>query len=80
MVRGEPVVGGASHDPLVVAGWLCAVLLPLVGLVVGVVAVRKPDPVRTQGVLIVIVSLSVSLAWGMWALTLAGAGSLFFTS
>ena len=80
MLRDQPVLREASPDPLVVVGWVCAVLLPLVGFVVGSVVVRKPEPVRTQGVLILIVSLCVSLAWGMWALILAGAGSQFFTS
>ena len=55
---------------LVLAGWVLAVALPVVGLVLGVVTARRPEPVRTHGLVIIAISL---MGIVMWCLILAGA-------
>lgn len=50
----------AGHDGLVVAGWVTAILLPLVGFIIGVVLLSK----RTNhGVAMMIVSVVATLLW-----------------
>ena len=80
-MRNESVVARSLHSPLIAAGWVFAVVVPPVGLVIGVRALRKPfpQPLRAQAAAIVAVSLLGSL---MWALILTGAPAShgFFTS
>lgn len=66
-----PLVGlGLVRGPTQWAGLL--VLGPVVGIVLGSVAITKPEvTTRTQGALIVAVSLLGVL---MWSMTLAGVG------
>jgi hypothetical protein len=83
---------GAFHNPLVLAGWVFAAVLPAIGfvltwtvwlvlgpglgVVLGSLALRRPEPaVRMQGALISAVSLT---AFVMWSLILSGASSRFF--
>lgn len=81
MLRDQSAVGRSLHSPLIAVGWVLAVLIPPVGLVVGIRALRKPfpQPLRAQAAAIVAVSFLGSL---MWVLILTGApGSHgFFTS
>ena len=65
--------------PLVLVGWVLAVALPIVGLALGVVAARRPEPVRTHGLVIIAISL---LGTVMWCLILSGApaSGLFWSS
>ena len=69
-------VAGLVRGPTRWEGWL--VLGPAVGIVLGSMAITKPGATRTQGTLILAVSLVGTLMWG---LTLAGVGgSLLLTS
>jgi hypothetical protein len=64
---------------LVLAGWVLAVALPVVGLALGVVAARRSEPVRTHGLMVIAISLFGIV---MWCLVLSGApaSGLFWTS
>jgi hypothetical protein len=79
MLRGKPLVGSVFRTSVVVAGWFFAVVLPpmvggvftpLVGTMLGGVALQEPEPTRTQGALIVATSL---LSFVMWGLIRSGA-------
>jgi len=81
MQHHQPAVDPSFRSPLIAAGWLFAVLVPPVGLVIGIRALQKPlpQPLRAQAAAIVAVSLLGSL---ILILILTGApGSRgFFTS
>ena len=51
-----------SDDGLVTAGWICAILIPLVGLIIGLVLISRGD--SDQGGWIAAVSVAVSLFAG----------------
>ena len=69
MSRDQSVDGRSLRSPLVAAGWFFAVAVPVVGLVLGVMALRKPSPLRDQAAAIVAVSL---LGLIMWVVILTG--------
>lgn len=53
-----------SARRLVVLGYITAITLPLIGLIVGiVVAMRPTKPVAKHGVWIIIVSVIATIAW-----------------
>jgi len=81
MLRDQPAVGQSFRSPLIAAGWLFAVLVPPVGLVIGIRALRKPFPqlLRAQAVAIVAVGLCGSLMWGLILMGAPGSHG-FFTS
>jgi hypothetical protein len=81
MSRDQPAAGQSFRSPLITAGWLFAVLLPPLGLVIGIRALRKPlpHPLWAQAVAIVAVGLFGTLMWGLILLG-APASHGFFTS
>ena len=81
MLRDQPAVGQSFRSPLITAGWLLAVLVPPLGLVIGISALRKPlpQPLSAQAVAIVAVGLFGSLMWGLILIGAPGSHG-FFTS
>ena len=81
VVRDQSTVGRSFHSPLISAGWILAVLVPPVGLVIGIKALRKPFPhaLRAQAAAIVVVGLVGSLMW-ILILTAAPGSHGFLTS
>ena len=59
LARMSDLFGGPGRVPtgLLVAGWIFAFILPIVGLVIGVIVLAKG--VRAQAVAIIVVSLIV---------------------
>ncbi len=56
-----PRAGGGS-TALIVCGYIFAVLIPLIGLILGIVAWRRPEPAtKRQGPWIVLVSVVVAV-------------------
>jgi hypothetical protein len=52
---------------LVVAGYLCAVLLPLVGLIIGLVLDRRDDPrgLRIMWTAVAIIAIALAVRYGL---------------
>lgn len=44
VVENRPVRNPSDGNGLVVAGWVCAILFPLIGLIIGVVISSRNDP------------------------------------
>jgi hypothetical protein len=60
----KAVAGSESADRLVVLGYITAVAIPLIGLIVGIVVLTRPGKANSRhGVLIIVVSLIASVAW-----------------
>jgi hypothetical protein len=74
----EPATAAESGTPgLVVAGYVLAVLIPIVGFILGIVAVTRPDKRTSKhGVWIIVVSVIAFVLWiAILAAASAGAGA-----
>lgn len=55
LARMSDLLGGPGRVPtgLIVAGWIFAFLLPIVGLVIGVIALAKGVTIQAVGIIVV---------------------------
>src|SRR5262245_30660056 len=61
---GQPQPQSQGTSGLVICGWIFAFIAPLVGFILGIVTVTRPDPnVSKHGVWIIVASVVAFISW-----------------
>lgn len=51
----------ASEEGMVTAGWICAIIMPVVGIIMGIILISKKEPKGNQILIGSVISIAI---WG----------------